>query len=145
MSDKKYKIEMPIVQGDTKTKLIVLRAHWAVKGRLPDGRVFVISINDGFAFDGASIPRALWRVCGHPQEIPRLAAALAHDWLYRAHVCSRETADMIYREISRMLGISAIQYCTEYRTLRWFGGKAWESWGVYDQHAARSIGRLRWS
>ena len=44
----------------------------------------------------------------------------------------------------RMLGISAINYGTEYRTLRWFGGKAWESWSICDQQAARSIGRLRW-
>lgn len=36
----------------------------------------------GATTDGASIPRFLWRVCGHPLMAPRVYAALLHDWIY---------------------------------------------------------------
>lgn len=36
----------------------------------------------GATTDGASIPRFLWRVCGHPLMAPRVYAALQHDWIY---------------------------------------------------------------
>jgi len=137
-------VKMPAIRGTAESGNVTLLEHWAVKGRLDDGRVFVIHIKPGFEFDGASIPRALWRVCGHPMECPRLAAALAHDWLYRAHICKREVADQIYRAISRNAGISAFAAGTEYYTLRLFGGSAWDGWNADDQRAARKSGRLRW-
>ena len=56
-----------------------LTLDWCVRGVLPDGRRFALIVREGFTFDGASIPRALWRICGHPLEVPRVAAALAHD------------------------------------------------------------------
>ena len=40
------------------------------------------TVPSGTRTDGASIPRFLWRVCGHPLEAPRLYAALLHDWIY---------------------------------------------------------------
>ena len=92
-----------------------------------DGFKYAISIKAGFLFDGASIPRALWRVCGHPFTSPRVAAALAHDWLYASHVVDRETADKIYRELQKVLGIGCFSRNTEYYTLRLFGGAAWRS------------------
>lgn len=149
MSGRFYTTEMPAVRGKkmvggVKSNLVTLLEHWTVKGKLPDGRVFVVTVEAGFEFDGASIPRALWRLCGHPQECPRLAAALAHDWLYRAHVCSRKDADKIYRAICLQVGLGAIPVAVEYKTLDWFGGKAWKSWSADDQHAARRFGRLRW-
>ncbi|MBR4938084.1 MAG: DUF1353 domain-containing protein [Kiritimatiellae bacterium] len=149
MSERIYTTEMPAVRGKkiiggVKSGNITLLEHWAVKGKLPDGRVFVITIEPGFEFDGASIPRFLWRLCGHPQECPRLAAALAHDWLYRAHVCSRKDADLIYRAICRQVGLAEFPVAVEYKTLDWFGRKAWKSWTADNQYAARKIGRLRW-
>lgn len=43
---------------------------------------FRFTVPAGVSTDGASIPRFLWRVCGHPYESPRLYAALLHDWIY---------------------------------------------------------------
>ena len=40
------------------------------------------SVPAGFETDGASIPRFLWRICGHPMEAPRLYLAIIHDWFY---------------------------------------------------------------
>ncbi len=55
----------------------VLQEDWMVE---VCGYRFVVPA--GTSTDGASIPRFLWRVCGHPLESPRLYAALLHDWIY---------------------------------------------------------------
>lgn len=135
-------VAMPVYRGDATTGQHVVAADWRVEGVLPDGRVFSVRVAVGFSFDGCSVPRLLWRLCGHPMEVPRVAAALAHDWLYAAHVCDRETADMIFREICRMVGLSALRYNTEYWTLRVAGGAAWMSHGAADQEFARAHGAL---
>ena len=135
-------IRMPDYHGDPATGKHVVSVEWRVDGILPDGRVFSVCVKVGFSFDGCSVPRLLWRLCGHPMEVPRVAAALAHDWLYAAHVCDRETADMIFREICRMVGLSALRYNTEYWTLRVAGGTAWNSHGAEDQEFARAHGAL---
>ena len=135
-------VKMPVYRGDVATGRHVVVVAWDVSGVLPDGRLFTVSVRVGFSFDGCSVPRLLWRLCGHPMEVPRVAAALAHDWLYAAHVCDRETADMIFREICRMVGLSALRYNTEYWTLRVAGGAAWNSHGAEDQEFARAHGAL---
>lgn len=135
-------VEMPVVQGHDRNGLDILCENFRVEGVLPDGRVFEIWVVEGFIFDGASIPRAFWRVCGHPKEVPRIAAALVHDWLYRAHVCSREVADRIYRAICIRMGLNGFCVGVEYYALRWFGGFAWRSHKESDWISARSQGAL---
>lgn len=117
-------VEMPVVTV-VKGSTAVLQADWRVDGLLPDGRAFYIEVKAGFVFDGASIPRALWRLCGHPLEAPRLAAALAHDWIYAAKACDRADADAIYREICRLVGIAWPCRTVEYGVLRLLGWIAW--------------------
>lgn len=117
-------VEMPDVKV-AKGSTAILQTDWRVEGMLPDGRIFYIEVKAGFVFDGASIPRALWRLCGHPLEAPRIAAALAHDWIYAARGCARGDADAIYREICRLVGISAICRNVEYAALRLCGWVAW--------------------
>ena len=135
-------VKMPVYRGDVATGRHVVVVAWDVSGVLPDGRLFTVSVRVGFSFDGCSVPRLLRRLCGHPMEVPRVAAALAHDWLYAAHVCDRATADEIFREICRMAGLSALRYNTEYWTLRVAGGAAWKSHGLEDQEFARAHGAL---
>lgn len=135
-------VMMPDYHGDAATGQHVVSVDWEVSGVLSDGRVFAVSVRVGFKFDGCSVPRFLWWLCGHPMEVPRVAAALAHDWLYAAHVCDRETADMIFKAICRMVGLSALRYNTEYWTLRVAGGAAWKSHGAADQEFARAHGVL---
>ena len=83
----------------------------------------------GVTTDGASIPRFLWRICGHPLEAPRVYAALMHDWLYRNAKTlgiSRMQADKIYRALLRHFGISAWIANIEYTALRFFGGSSYK-------------------
>ena len=135
-------IRMPDYHGDPETGKHVISVAWKVSGVLPDGRAFIVRVAVGFAFDGCSIPRALWRVCGHPMEVPRVAAALAHDWLYAAHVCDRKTADAIYAAICRAVAMSACRTWIEHKTLRLCGSAAWKSHGADDQEFARAHGAL---
>ena len=111
-------------------------------GVLPDGRAFEIWINEGFTFDGASIPRSLWRVCGTPMEIPRIAAALIHDWLYRAQVCDRALADEIFNSVCKTVGMESWRTGPEWAALRAFGRSAWnenrKEWAKIS--AARELG-----
>lgn len=142
MSDAAYSgVVMPIYQGVSGSRH-VLAVDWHIEVELPDGRRFGISIKKGFEFDGASIPRALWRVCGHPLEVPRVAAALAHDFIYASHLLDRETADVIYREICRMVYIAWLRRSVEYYTLRLFGSAAWYSHEQSDIAFARSHGAV---
>ena len=134
-------VEMPVVTV-VKGSTAVLQMDWRVDGILPDGRVFYIEVKAGFVFDGASIPRALWRLCGHPLEAPRIAAALAHDWIYASRACARADADAIYREICRMVGIAWICRTTEYEVLRWFGWIAWNGHTLNERCFALTHGAI---
>lgn len=131
-------VEMPVYQGIIGNRH-VLAADWSIEVAYLGVR---ITIRKGFIFDGASIPRALWRLCGHPMEVPRIAAALAHDWLYASHVVDRATADAIYREICRMVGMGCVRRNVEYATLRLCGSAAWDSHGQSDITFARSHGMI---
>lgn len=134
-----WTLEMPIYQG-TESGMHVLRRDWFASGALPDGRSFAIAVKEGFVFDGCSIPRLLWRLCGHPMEVPRVAAALAHDWLYAAHVCKRAEADQVFKVLCKMVELSAVRIAVEYSALKWFGGAAWRSHGPNDEAFARARG-----
>lgn len=134
-------VKMPIYQGVIGSRHVVV-VDWSVDGVLPDGRRFSVAVRRGFVFDGASIPRVLWRLCGHPLEVPRVAAALAHDWLYASHAVGRADADAIYREICRMVGIGWLRRGVEYLALRLCGGAAWRSHGNNYITFARSHGAV---
>lgn len=103
-------------------KEAVLMEPWSLY-RVED--YFDIVIPAGTTTDGASIPRLLWRVCGHPLQAPRVYAALLHDWLYRNgwHIgISRKEADKCYYALLRHFGVSGWIAGTEYYALRLFGG-----------------------
>lgn len=82
----------------------------------------------GTVTDGASIPRALWLVCGHPMEVPRLYAALVHDYLYAGGdpEATRKDADDLYRDLCIALGVAKFRAFVEWAALRAFGGGHWQ-------------------
>ena len=88
-----------------------------------DGIVYAVPA--GFITDGASIPRWLWRLCGHPFEEPRLYAAVLHDYFYQTHAMGRAKCDALFRDIQRALGRGTFVTALEYRALRLFGGSHW--------------------
>lgn len=86
-----------------------------------------VCVPKGFETDGASIPRFLWRVCGHPLQYPRVYAALVHDYLYSGgmpHV-TRKQADEIYRTLLVKYGHGKAAAAVEYYALRLCGGSHW--------------------
>ena len=111
-------IRLPIsTLGETEA---VLMEDWHVEVL---GVEFVVPA--GTTTDGASIPRFLWRLCGHPLQAPRVYAALLHDYIYRNAQrlgISRKQADEIYRALLRHFGVSAWIAGTEYYALRLCGG-----------------------
>ncbi|MBR3223423.1 MAG: DUF1353 domain-containing protein [Kiritimatiellae bacterium] len=133
-------VTMPAYQG-TEDKRHRLVSTWHAEVEV-DGVTYVVEINAGFVFDGASVPRWLWWLCGDPMEVPRVAAALAHDFLYRAHLCEREVADKIFRAICLKVGISPLRSGTEYYFVRFFGGSAWSEYNELQVELARCEGML---
>ena len=88
-----------------------------------------VSVPMGFTTDGASIPRFLWRVCGHPFEAPRIYAAIRHDWHYSGGdpAVDRKTADSIYRSDLLALGVKKWKVNIEYFALRLCGRSHWKN------------------
>ena len=70
-------------------------------------------------------PRFLWRICGHPLEAPRIAAALVHDWLYRAQLTDRGAADDIFNALCKEVGMGWWRTGPEWAALKAFGWAAW--------------------
>lgn len=116
--------DFPIVA--TNDGVAYLDADWRVTVRLSvfdvvRSSVFVVPA--GFSSDGASVPRALWWLCGDPMERPRLYAALLHDWLYTTGVVSRAEADAIYYAMLRHFGYSPMDASVNYLAVRLFGSR----------------------
>lgn len=119
-------IRLPIsTLGETEA---VLMENWEIY----DVCGFHFVVPAGTSTDGASIPRFLWRVCGHPLMAPRVYAAMLHDWLYTGEEAdtdgaqpddlSRKEADECYYALLRHFGVSALRAKVEYWALRMFGG-----------------------
>lgn len=89
--------------------------------------------------DGASIPRWLWFVCGHPLEKPRLFAAIVHDFLYSGGDidATRRDADAIYRDIQLALGVWFVRAWVEWAALRLFGWTHWHGGKWIDGHTIK--------
>ena len=85
------------------------------------------TVPEGFATDGASIPRPLWWLCGSPFDVPRLYAAIVHDWLYSGgdREATRADADDLYRDLQIALGVARWKAYAEWAALRVFGGSHW--------------------
>lgn len=101
----------------------------------------VIIIKPGFVTDFASVPKAFRRIAGAPTEYPRIIAALLHDLLYALKIVPRATADELYCDVCRAVGIGVIRRNFEWGVLRVCGGAAWREHDELDrQHALdRSI------
>ena len=117
----------------------VLMEEWHVD----DVFGFRFVVPAGTRTDGASIPRFLWRLCGHPLQAPRVYAALLHDWLYGgissvtlaegAWPCelTRREADECYHALLRHFGVPAWVALVEYYALRLFGARHYKKDGSW--------------
>lgn len=108
----------PIIAGD----LWELSEPWQIRIYGDEA-----TISKGFLTDGASIPRILWRVCGHPMSTKRLVSAIVHDAIYAGEILgfNRQEADEIYRDSLIERGFAKWKAYLEYYTLRAGGSSHW--------------------
>ena len=133
------KIEMPTIKGFSTGFYQLDQEEYKITVAC-GGKEHKIIVHKGFTFDGASIPRLLWRLCGHPFEVSRVAAGLVHDWLYAARVTKRSTADAIYRAVLVEVGWGKARAWIEWTALRIFGWIAWRQSDASDRDHARNYG-----
>lgn len=81
----------------------------------------------GFVTDGASVPRLLWRVVGHPMETPQIAAAVLHDWRYSTGDVPRADADALFREDLAAVGVGFARRWLFYFAVRLFGRRRYNN------------------
>lgn len=90
-----------------------------------DGRAFTVS--QGTKWDGASIPKSLWAIYGHPFDHIHEAASLFHDSAYAGMFegVTKEEADDIYRWFIRSKGQSWLKSWKEWWAVHTFGKSHW--------------------
>ena len=103
--------------SDVRTLLEDLTCLW-------NGHIYVIKA--GFVTDGASIPRAMWRIVGHPWG-HYMPAAVLHDAFYASHLVSREEADEALRDLMLAIGVPKWKAIAMYQAVKMFGGFAWNN------------------
>ena len=108
----------PIINGE----LWELSKDWHVTVRGVEA-----TLPKGFLTDGASIPRILWRVCGHPMTTKRIIPAIVHDAIYAGTILgfTRQEADEIFRDGIIEAGWPKWKANIEYAALRLFGSTHW--------------------
>lgn len=79
-----------------------------------------------FRYDGASIPRIGWQLTYTPFHPDVMLAALVHDWLYLSHQFSKETADLIFKDLLLESGVSETKAWIMYQAVKLGGGCAWK-------------------
>lgn len=112
---------------------IELVLPWEIETRI--GKLRVLS---GARSDGASVPDVIDGLEGfHRLEGDTLPAAFAHDMLYAAELCDRETADQILHDLLIASGISALRAAIYRDAVRIGGGYVW------TKHTPESIAAAR--
>ena len=87
-----------------------------------------IVVQPGFVFDGESSPiygAVTGPVCFH--------SGALHDWLYGTHELPKETADSVYEEAMRSVGLDPFYADQRYRMVRDYGQGAYDSGPVRFQ------------
>ena len=95
----------------------------------------------GFRSDLASIPQLLQAVVGKWER--HAPAAVLHDWLYLTHEVDRRTADDVFAEAMRSLGVPAWKRRSMWTVVRVFAGFAWKA--DLSRHAQSSSGEKMYS
>ena len=86
----------------------------------------IIQVNNGFDFDGASVPQMLWGLGLSPMTGGYQRAACLHDALYASEYFEREMCDDIFLEAMESEGVSRFKRLAMYYAVRMFGGSVWK-------------------
>ena len=87
-----------------------------------------ITINKGFDFDGASIPKPLWSIIGSPFTGNYVRAALFHDGLYACCTLDRKLSDEIFLDLMKEDGVGYFKRYSMYLAVRLFGSSSYNSY-----------------
>ena len=85
-----------------------------------------VHIPEGFEWDGASIPRILWRIVDSPFQPDLMVASLVHDYLYSQGDKSgydREGADRLFKKLLMANGVNSDLAETMYAGVK-IGGRS---------------------
>lgn len=107
----------------------------------------VITVPEGFVYDGASVPRIVWTISGITPDGLIRAAALVHDFIYHhngklpknsygaiiegvyvdfsMNKWSRNDADRLFARIMRESGVPMVKRRAAYLAVRAFGFMSW--------------------
>lgn len=91
----------------------------------------IITVNKGFDFDGASIPKWLWSIYGSPLNGNYVVASLIHDGLYASQKVSKSIADKIFLDVMKQSNVGYIKRTSMYLAVKMFGGKDWKEASKY--------------
>lgn len=75
----------------------------------------------GLIFDGASIPRALWRVIGSPFTGDYRDAAVIHDQACKDRTAASTVVHQVFYQAMRCLGVGRVRASVMYLAVRLFG------------------------
>lgn len=97
------------------------------------GRFGVITVPAGFTCDFCSVPRLpfAFLLAGGIGE----GAGVVHDYLYRAGLMDRESADRVFYLALRELGVEPWRAGLMYRAVRLFAGRIWDAYRRKDKEA----------
>ena len=88
-----------------------------------DKNSVTITVPRGFHTDFASVPRVFWIIL--PPDGKYTQAAVLHDYLYSEQICERKTADRIFINAMKVLGVPLWKRRVMYRAVRMFGWIPW--------------------
>jgi len=103
-----------------------------------DGNI-LITVQKGFIYDGASIPRSLWSVVGCPMDYAY--ESCLHDALYASKIFNRKECDKYLYKAMKARGVSLITAKEIYLGVR-FGGE--EHFGSDSIADAREFVGVEW-
>lgn len=89
----------------------------------PGGAGAAIIVPAGFVTDFASTPQSVWSL--YPPTGRYMLAAVVHDYLYWVQPCSREQADLIFRQAMQDSGVAAGDLWIIYNAVRIGGAGPW--------------------
>lgn len=96
----------------------------ATRDLLGHTHVYSILIEEGFLWNGASIPRPLWSIVGSPFDPRFMRASAVHDALYQYGSqigVTRLEADEVFFALLLEDGVSKKRAMAMYQAVRWFG------------------------
>ena len=90
-----------------------------------------LTVPAGFKSDGASVPRAFWRLVFPSSDNSAFRAAFVHDYIYRTHPLdwTKEDADDLFYDFLVEDGIPKWRAWMAYTAVDWFGRHAWNDMG----------------